>query len=49
LTWVSEAYSCAYNCTFCAECTQEMAFTCPNCGGSLHRRAPRAQPVGRRK
>lgn len=49
LTWVAEAYHCSFNCTFCVECTQEMAFTCPNCGGSLHKRAARTQPVGRRK
>jgi uncharacterized protein len=49
LTWVSEAYHCVHNCTFCAECTEEMAFTCPNCQGELRRRAPNTQPVGRKK
>ncbi|HEX2065868.1 MAG TPA: DUF1272 domain-containing protein [Candidatus Thermoplasmatota archaeon] len=49
LTWVSEAYHCSYDCTFCSECTQEMQFTCPNCGGALGRRAPRTRPVGRGK
>lgn len=47
LTWVSEAYHCSSDCTFCSECTQEMQFTCPNCGGSLRRRTPRTRPVGR--
>jgi hypothetical protein len=49
LTWVSEAYHCSYNCTFCSECTQEMQFVCPNCGGQLSKRAANTQPVGNRK
>ncbi|HUR62735.1 MAG TPA: DUF1272 domain-containing protein [Candidatus Thermoplasmatota archaeon] len=49
LTWVSDAYTCSYNCTFCSECTQDMAFVCPNCGGHLEKRAPNTQPVGNRK
>jgi hypothetical protein len=49
LTWVSEAYRCGSGCTFCSECTQEMEFTCPNCGQALRKRPARTQPVGRRK
>jgi uncharacterized protein len=35
---VDEAYICSYECTFCPECTEAMASTCPNCGGELLRR-----------
>ncbi len=34
----SEAYICVYECTFCADCTNEMEEICPNCGGELVRR-----------
>jgi len=37
-----EAYICSYECTFCPECTNEMKARCPNCGGELVRRPPRA-------
>lgn len=33
-----EAYICTYECTFCADCSDEMAYVCPNCGGELVRR-----------
>jgi uncharacterized protein len=33
-----DAYICAYECTFCRECNDEMASICPNCGGELVRR-----------
>ena len=36
------AYICTYECTFCADCTAELAHTCPNCGGELVRRPRRA-------
>ena len=36
-----EAFICAYECTFCADCTAAMAATCPNCGGELVRRPRR--------
>jgi hypothetical protein len=36
------AFICSYECTFCADCTQKMNFTCPNCSGELVRR-PRAK------
>jgi hypothetical protein len=35
LTATGEAYICTYECTFCAECTEEMNSICPNCGGEL--------------
>lgn len=37
-----EAYICSYECSFCGDCTKEMAGICPNCGGELLRR-PRRQ------
>lgn len=33
-----EAYICTFECTFCADCSDEMAYLCPNCGGELVRR-----------
>ena len=30
-----EARICSYECTFCPTCSDEMAATCPNCGGEL--------------
>jgi len=35
---VDEAYICSSECTFCLECTEAMASTCPICGGELLRR-----------
>lgn len=37
----SVAYICSYECTFCESCAQQMAATCPNCGGELLRRPRR--------
>jgi hypothetical protein len=44
LAAADEAYICTYECTFCADCTRELASVCPNCGGELVRR-PRAGKV----
>jgi uncharacterized protein len=30
-----EAYICAFECTFCRECTSNFNNECPNCGGEL--------------
>ncbi len=39
-----EAFICSYECTWCADCTNgKLAGTCPNCGGELRARPPRAQ------
>ena len=39
----SDAYICSFECTFCARCTSEkLQGKCPNCGGELVRRPPRA-------
>jgi hypothetical protein len=39
----AEVYICSYECTFCRGCADDMARTCPNCGGELARR-PRREP-----
>jgi len=43
LDWQGEAYICSYECTFCGDCSAEMARICPNCGGELLRR-PKRRP-----
>ncbi len=35
LSPAGSAFLCSYECTFCPECTEAMAGTCPNCGGEL--------------
>ncbi len=40
-----EAFICSYECTFCAECTEELDAVCPNCKGELLRRPPRKNPI----
>ena len=34
----SEAFICAYECTFCEACAGRTAHVCPNCSGELVRR-----------
>lgn len=29
------AFICSFECTFCAECSEELDDICPNCGGEL--------------
>jgi len=39
----ADAYICSFECTFCERCTREtLQGKCPNCGGELLRRPPRA-------
>ncbi|MDT3762729.1 DUF1272 domain-containing protein [Priestia filamentosa] len=38
LTSVSIAYICVHECTFCPDCTKNMNYICPNCGGELVKR-----------
>jgi hypothetical protein len=38
------AYICAYECTFCPDCSEQMQNVCPNCEGELVRR-PRSGKV----
>ena len=38
-----EAMICSFECTFCRECAEtKLKGRCPNCGGELVRRPPRA-------
>ncbi|OYW84691.1 MAG: hypothetical protein B7Z20_10370 [Sphingobium sp. 32-64-5] len=39
------AFICSMECTFCAECAEEMDDRCPNCGGELMDRPARAGTV----
>lgn len=36
----SLAFACGYQCTFCAACSERLAYICPNCGGRLTRAFP---------
>lgn len=39
----AEAYICSFECTFCADCTEQaLRGQCPNCAGELVRRPRRA-------
>ena len=35
------AFICSFECTFCAECAEELDDRCPNCGGELTDRPAR--------
>lgn len=37
------AYICSYECTFCRNCSERMAFICPNCKGNLVARPTRTK------
>ena len=37
------AYVCSFECTFCEDCTNEMAHVCPNCSGELVARPKRTK------
>ena len=37
------AFICSFECTFCAECADELDEACPNCGGELMDRPTRAK------
>jgi hypothetical protein len=36
------AFICSFECTFCAECAEELDDRCPNCGGELMDRPTRS-------
>ena len=35
------AFICSFECTFCAECAEDLDDRCPNCGGELMDRPAR--------
>jgi hypothetical protein len=37
------AFICSFECTFCAECAEDLDDRCPNCGGELVDRPTRAK------
>ena len=39
------AFICSFECTFCAECTDDMDEVCPNCGGELMDRPTRSKKL----
>ncbi|MCU0729573.1 MAG: DUF1272 domain-containing protein [Sphingopyxis sp.] len=39
------AFICSFECTFCAECAEELDDRCPNCGGELSDRPTRAKKL----
>ena len=41
LTPSGVAYICSYECTYCANCAEQMNAICPNCEGELVRRPRR--------
>ena len=36
------AFICSFECTFCAECTEQLDERCPSCGGELTDRPVRS-------
>lgn len=38
-----DARICSFECTFCAECADDLDEQCPNCGGELTDRPTRAK------
>ena len=39
------AFICSFECTFCAECADDLDDRCPNCGGELMDRPTRAKAL----
>jgi uncharacterized protein len=39
------AFICSFECTFCAECTEDLDDRCPNCGGELTDRPVRTKAL----
>ena len=42
------AFICSFECTFCAECAEQLDDVCPNCGGELMDRPTRAKKLQER-
>ena len=39
------AFICSFECTFCAECADDVDDICPNCGGELMDRPTRSKKL----
>jgi hypothetical protein len=39
------AFICSFECTFCAQCADDLDDCCPNCGGELTDRPTRARSL----
>ena len=39
------AFICSFECTYCAECAEDLDDRCPNCGGELMDRPTRAKAL----
>ena len=39
------AFICSFECTFCADCSDKLDETCPNCGGDLLDRPMRSRQM----
>lgn len=39
------AFICSFECTWCAECAEELDDRCPNCGGELMDRPTRSKAL----
>jgi hypothetical protein len=39
------AFICSFECTYCAECAEDLDDRCPNCGGELVDRPTRAKAL----
>ena len=39
------AFICSFECTFCAECSDALDESCPNCGGELMDRPTRSKEL----
>lgn len=39
------AFICSFECTFCADCADDLDERCPNCGGELVDRPTRAKKL----
>lgn len=42
---VPGAFICSFECTFCAECADDLDERCPNCGGELTDRPTRSKKL----
>ncbi|MEP5938041.1 MAG: DUF1272 domain-containing protein [Erythrobacter sp.] len=45
---VPAAFICSFECTFCADCADELDDNCPNCGGELMDRPTRSKKLQER-